>query len=243
MAVFRKQFDICYSHLDAMRRVRLTALLDFLQDVATAHSDFLGLTLDNMRHDGAFWVLVSFDITLHALPHIDERITAETDSVGTKSVYGYRNFRIFGSDETLLLEASSVWVYMDLKSKRPCRVPAEKAALFAPDAARSTLPRKHALPMPPLETPVISYRVMRRDIDTNAHVNNVKYLELALETLPNALWEAVPSRLELQFLHAATYRDTIDLYTHRTQNESLCALCAADSKEPYAIVRITYPTD
>lgn len=243
MSVFRKQFDICYSHLDAMRRVRLTALLDFLQDTATAHSDSLGLTLENMRRDGAFWVLVSFDITLRALPQIDERITVETASVGAKSVYGYRNFRIFAADETLLLEASSVWVYMDWNSKHPCRIPAEKAALFAPTRDRAAQPRKLALPMPPIETPSVSYRVMRHDIDTNSHVNNVKYLELALETLPEPLSEAIPIRLELQFLHAATYCDIINLYTQSTQTEALCALCAAESEKPYAIIRLTYPSD
>ncbi len=238
MAVFQKQFDICYSHLDGMRRVKLTALLDFLQDVATAHSDSLGLTLENMRRDGAFWVLISFDITLHALPQIDDRVTVETWSSGVKTVYGYRNFRMLNADHSVLLEASSVWVYMGWETMRPLRVPPEKAALFAPLSAVTPL-RKLSLPQPQQETPALTYHVMRRDIDTNQHVNNVKYLELAMEALPESFWQRTPTRLELQFLHAATLGETLEVFSETSDASALCGLYPQAGNEPAALVRIT----
>lgn len=239
MAVFQKQFDICYSHLDPLRRVKLTALLDFLQDVATAHSDSLGLTLENMRRDGAFWVLVSFDITLHALPQIDDRITVETWSSGIKTIYGYRNFRMLNMNGDILLEASSVWVYMGWDTMRPLRVPPEKAALFAPQSSAAPL-RKLNLPHPQCETPALTYRVMRHDIDTNQHMNNVKYLELALETLPKPLWERIPCRIELQFLHAVTYGNPLEIFLETADNSALCSICPQESTEPAFLMRITF---
>ncbi|MCI9627043.1 MAG: hypothetical protein HFI90_09730 [Clostridia bacterium] len=239
MAVFQKQFDICYSHLDEKRRVKVTALLDFLQDVATAHSDSLGLTLENMRRDGAFWVLVSFDITLHALPQIDERITVETWSSGIKTIYGYRNFRMLAENGAVLLEAVSVWVYMGWETMRPLRVPPEKAALFAPQTP-AVLPRKLSLPQPSCTAPALTYQVMRRDIDTNLHMNNVKYLELALETLPQSLWKRTPTHLQLQFLHAATYGEQLHIFLDSSGDSALCCIRPQAAAEPASLVRITY---
>ena len=239
MAVFQKQFTICYSHLDQFRRVKLTALLDFLQDVATAHSDSLGMTLENMKKDGAFWVLISLEATIHALPEIDEQITVETWSRGIRTVYGFRDFRILDSAGQILLTASSVWVYMGSKPLHPIRVPAEKATLFGA-TGEALLRRQPALPAPQSSIPAFSYTILRHDIDTNQHVNNVKYAEIALESLPSFLWKSIPKHIELQFLHAAVLGMTLDVYTEASSLLALCELRAHNTENPCALVRFSF---
>ncbi len=239
MAIFQKQFTICYSHLDQFRRVKLTSLLDFLQDAATAHSDSLGMTLENLKKEGAFWVLISLEITIHALPKIDEQITVETWSRGIRTVYGYRDFRILNGAGQVLLTASSIWVYMGGRPLHPLRVPADKAALFG--TTGESLSRRHSsLPFPNCTTPAFSYTILRHDIDTNQHVNNVKYMEIALEALPSFLWESTPKHIELQFIHAAVWDTTLDVYIEYSPTFALCELRSPTMEKPSALIRFTY---
>ena len=80
--------------------------------------------------------------------------------------------------------ANSVWVYMDMKKGRPCRPAKEEVEAYRPEAPLDVefAPRKIVLPKE-LEDGE-SFPVRRHQIDTNEHVNNCQYVQMALEILP-----------------------------------------------------------
>lgn len=77
--------------------------------------------------------------------------------------------------------------------------------------------------------------VLRYQIDTNEHVNNSQYVQMALELLPRDIEHA---RVRVDYKHAAVLGDTIYPKIAREEGRSVIALCSADD-QPYAIVEFS----
>ena len=72
----------------------------------------------------------------------------------------------------------------------------------------------------------MNYKVQRRDIDTNKHVNNLIYLDYAYEALPSEIYENYNfSNIEIMYKHEAKLGDTLSLfYTNTEENEHIITI-------------------
>ena len=87
---------------------------------------------------------------------------------------------------TLCAVANSRWVYFDRARRRPVRIPDEEVNGFGldPKLDMAYAPRRIVLPneKPEIRKPI---EITETDIDTNRHVNNLKYIDMALAFLPS----------------------------------------------------------
>jgi acyl-ACP thioesterase len=99
---------------------------------------------------------------------------------------------------------------MDVVRRRPTRPPASLAEVDRPERPHAVAPDR--TPLATLEVPEHErlFSVRRSDLDLNQHVNNVRYVEWALEAAPDALDEHHrPHRLDVQFRAESVYGDTV----------------------------------
>jgi acyl-ACP thioesterase len=125
-----------------------------------------------------------------------------TWSSGIRAFKGYRDFRIHGGDE-LLVSASSLWLYVSLKTKSLVRVPADVAATFPsrPGAVfRPELDKLRLVPPDAASAQTYPVSVRYSDIDGNGHVNNTAYFDYLQTALVNGGFSPRPSNVEIQFL-------------------------------------------
>ena len=76
---------------------------------------------------------------------------------------------------------------------------------------------------PPAEADLTSpFRVRYSDLDVNRHVNNVRYAEWAVESVPEeTLYTCRLRSLELQFHAEAVYGDTVLVHTRQAPSDTL----------------------
>jgi acyl-ACP thioesterase len=113
-------------------------------------------------------VLSRYSVRFHSFPSVHSRIHLKTWPSGREGRFALREFLLQDETCTLILSASTSWMLLDLETRRPVRVDEQ-------------------LPDLPLVTEY-SYelhfrRVRHGDVDLNRHVNNVVYVDWALETL------------------------------------------------------------
>ena len=100
-----------------------------------------------------------------------------------------RDFEIFNGRGELVGAASSRWLLIDVTTGRVTNVTPEIAAAYALDngcrAWRGRWPWRGRARRGAEET--FTYTALRRDLDMFRHVNNLHYLELAREALPEAV--------------------------------------------------------
>lgn len=231
------QFEsrVRYSECDARARITLPALVNYFQDCCTFQSEDLGVGVDYMNENQVAWMLSSWQIEVKRYPKMGEKITISTWPYAFKGFYGYRNFTICDEANNVIAYANSIWIFIDTKSARPKKVSDKMLSVytFEEPYPMETSERKMKLPeeMEEKET----FPVQKFHIDTNHHVNNEKYIEMALEYLIEA--DKIEG-VRVEYKKAAVLGDMIYPYVGKN-GEKLVVALSNEEKKPYAIVEFT----
>ncbi|MCI8464748.1 MAG: acyl-[acyl-carrier-protein] thioesterase [Lachnospiraceae bacterium] len=195
-----------YSETGEDGHLSLSSAVHYMQDCSTFQSEELGVGVEPMRQIGRAWFLSAWQIEFRRMPKLKEQITIGTWASGFKAMYGYRNFVIRDGEGEDLVRAASTWVYMNVETGRPERVNTEVVAVYGEEAPleMEEVGRKIRIPESLEEYP--AFPVRKAQIDTNGHVNNAKYIEMAEEWLPAA---SGVRKLRVAYQHAARHGDQI----------------------------------
>ncbi len=192
-----------FAEVDREQAMTLPALLQLLQEAAIRHADMYGVGAQGLAERGTSWVLNRLAVEIVRYPRRDEALRVETWSTGVRGFRGYREFRLFAGAEQLLA-GSSLWLWLDLRTRMLTRVPAELAGSF-PVGRVGTAPHKPELERlrfaaPAATAPATPVSVRYSDCDANDHVNNTAYFDFLQTALFRQGHSAHPRRIELQFL-------------------------------------------
>ncbi len=178
------QGKVRYSEVDENCELTWDALIDYFQDCCVAQSEEMGIGITYLSDRRKAWVLNAWQICVDRLPVLNEEIIIETWPYAMKGLFGYRNFRMTDKEGNCLAYANSIWVFVDLDTGRPLKIPADIIEKYTYD---------EPLKMKEIERKIAfakeyelgnSIHVPSFFIDTNQHMNNGKYFLLACEYLP-----------------------------------------------------------
>lgn len=176
---------IRYSETDSEGELTLNALLNYFQDCSTFHSEDVGLGIGYMKEIGQAWVLSSWQIVVDRYPRLGERVKIVTLPYELKGFLGYRNFAMLDEEENYLAKANSLWSLLDMTTGKPVAVNEAMHKGYGIDEKLDMdyAPRKITVPEggQRLE-PIV---VKKHHLDTNHHVNNGQYVNIAMEYLPD----------------------------------------------------------
>ena len=221
-----------YSETGADGYLSLYSAVHYMQDCSTFQSETLGLGVEAMREKRRAWFLSAWQIEIQGRARLGEEITVGTWARGFKAMYGYRNFALWDRAGEFLIRADSTWVYMNTETGRPERIDQETIDLYSQEKALDMeyMGRKIELPEGMIEYP--AFPVRRVQIDTNGHVNNAKYIEMAEEWLPK---DSEIKTLRVAYKHAAVHGDMIVPAVKKEENRHTVAL-KGPKGQVYAVI-------
>lgn len=199
--IFTLQSVVAYADVDRDQVMTLAGVFKLLQEAAIKHADVYGLGAKAMAAHGESWVLNRVAARIDRYPRYEEKLTVRTWSAGIRGFRGYRDLRLFCGDE-LVLSASTLWIYVNLRTKALARVPADLADRFPTGQAevhRADL-EKMRLDPPAAGADLTEISLRYSDFDGNAHLNNTAYLDCLQTALARQSLPAKPKAIELQFL-------------------------------------------
>lgn len=222
-----------YSEVDENRELTVTAMINYLQDCSTFQSEDIQMGIDYLTERHRAWWLSSWQIVVERYPLLGEEIVISTWPHDFKGMYGYRNFTIQDRTGNYLVKADSVWFFFDTQAGRPVRVGEDDVRRYGalqPQLAMEPAPRRIEIPKEYDTAEAVT--IMRHHIDTNHHVNNAKYVEIAREALP----EDIKIReLRIEYKKAAVLGDIMIPHISRREDGYTISLCSQESS-PYANV-------
>ncbi len=221
--VYTQKQKVGYSALDERGRMSSVALLFALQEIAIAHADSLGYTLDYLEKEQKGWAVVNWHICVHKIPAYKDVLSLETWCSKCRRLQAERSFSVADESGVLVAEAVSRWVYMDLEERKPANITEHMVQQYV-SARKSALPNERfQMPKKDLAQKIAErdMEITRRDTDMNGHANNVKYLEWALDDIPREVYRSREIRdirivyrkecLEGDVVHRETYvKDTAE---------------------------------
>lgn len=232
--IYEFESRVRYSEIDHRGTMTLPALINYFQDCSTFHSEAAGLGMEHLRQERKAWVLSYWQIVVNRYPKLCENITVGTFATEFKGFFGNRNFYMKDENENLAACANSVWVFMDLEKGRPCR-PAEED--ISPYGVHSPLDMPYEdrkISVPEGLDDREPFPVRKYHIDTNEHVNNCQYVQMALEMLPAGV---SVGQIRVDYKKSAVLGDMIFPRITRIRERYVVELCD-DKKTPYAVVEM-----
>lgn len=170
-----------------------------MQESAGLHAGTLRVSAPDLLERGYAWVLSRLCLRLARFPALGERILVRTWPHQRDQYFTRRDFLIFGEDGSEIAQAASVWVVLDLATRKLTAPPAFLDGLWDTTPAPALdLPSKTVPRLRP-EGGGAAIQVRRADLDINGHVNNARFPEWCLESLPREAADLALTQADIAF--------------------------------------------
>ena len=223
---------IRFSEVDHTRRITLPGIVNYFQDCSTFQSEDLGLGIMHCSERKRAWILSSWQVVVERYPEIGEKIQTSTWATDFKGLFGERNFCMTDENGNDVAYANSLWVYMDIERGRPARPDESEIAPYGTGEPYEMTYESRKIPLPTESEELESFPVRRYHIDTNEHVNNCQYVQMAMDYLPENF---KIHQMRAEYKQQARLNDVI--CPARAVDENKTTVLLNDQKgEPYAVV-------
>lgn len=215
-----------YSETDIDAKLSLTGIMNYMQDCSTMQSEDAGVGIGYLGREKKAWLLSSWQIVIGRRPVLGEWIKVLTWPYAVKGLYALRNFAILDEKGEYLVKANSYWFLMNTETGRPMRITdadTDPYGEFNPKIEMEDAGRKIAVPKEMEETGRLV--VMKHLLDTNLHVNNAQYVDIARELVPSG---TEIGEIRAEYRKAAVLGDEIVVKRAREGMSHLVSLCNAN---------------
>ncbi len=234
--IWEENFQVHSFQMDPKGKAHLTTICNFLQEGASTHAEKAGFGYEDMMSRKQVWVLARLKVEIDAYPDWKDQLKLLTWPRGKQGIFYIRDFIIQDEKEQPVIKATSSWAAINIKTRRPEVVDGIEKGLIS-------LKEKVAIDekldkLPELSNPDLMRKrqIEYTDIDLVYHVNNVKYIELIMNSFPlkTHLHEKVRT-LEINYLGEVKYGEQVLIFTDQnleTENSCLVNIVReSDNKE------------
>ena len=218
MEFITESYRIRITEVDAHSQLTIPALNGLLQEMAWRHSVVEKVSVHELSaQHNISWVLSRLKIWIDRLPNYDETITVKTYVQGVDKYFYHRDFKVIDGDGIEIIRANSVWGLMDIVKRRLTSIPAWMIAITQTSIEKPV--ERVAGKISGLNHVEIEklFDVRWYDIDSNQHVNNTKYVEWLMESVPTEILKnGTLSSIDMIFKNESMLGDKVT-----TQSQSI----------------------
>lgn len=241
MAIYTYNYKIKYSDIGTDNKITLKALVDTLQEAAIAHSDQAGFGVNNIPDTHLAWLLLNWKVKIISYPILNDIITVKTWPKIFDKLYSYRDFEVYDGNNNLIAIASSKWFAIDTENKKIRKLTPEITEAYGGTTQKEvfnfTFDKKIEEPQ---ESKLnFTYKIQRRDLDTNNHVNNLNYIDYALETLDDSIYNSLNfNNLEIIYKKEIKLNETINCFYSFEDKKHIITIKNNDNSIIHAIINL-----
>ena len=121
--IFDLKIQVKPEDIDSLGHVNNVVYMHWMQDVATAHIEALGLGLKQYQELKHAMVAVEHHVQYRKAAFLDDQLVLRTWLNDLNSLYSFRQYAIYRhKDQSLLFTASTKWACIELATGRPKRM-------------------------------------------------------------------------------------------------------------------------
>lgn len=218
--IFSKEYEINYYDVDCNLKCKLSSIVNFLCDIGNTQAEGLGETIDYLTKENYAWVFYKYDISVNKFPMYRDKIKVSTAAIGFNRFYAYRGYEIKDNNGEVLVYAKALFFCIDIKKRRPSRILQDRMMLYSGGVE---LPKKIDMKEASevsKEDYIKEFNTRYSDIDSNGHVNNVKYIEWAIESVPLEIIKDYHLKdIQVTFEKETIYGESIHVSTEIKEEE------------------------
>ncbi len=208
--LFKETFRVRAYEINPKGRAGIQTICNYLQEIAGNHATALGVGVEQLFPRGLTWVLSRLHVKMDRYPAWRENVTITTWPSMLKGMFAIRDFEIRNAKDDLIGTATTSWMLLDIKKRKPVPMPDFIAAISLPQTD-PVLPHEFdKLAVLQKTDSERSFTVRLSDLDINEHVNNVTFIEWAVEAVPGNIQRShFPAELQISFQAESRFGDRI----------------------------------
>lgn len=211
---YEKEYELHYYDVDRKLRGDMSTIINILSDIGTKQSEELGSGMESLIENNMTWVFYNYDVRIFRNPTYGEKITVKTEAVGFKKFYALRSYEIKDSNGNIIVTANAIFLLINIEKRRMMRIPKDQYEVYGVDGDIQEdfkIPKLEEITEYKYED---TFRVRYSDIDSNNHVNNTKYIDWAIETLPEEIVNNYElHEIKVTFQKECKYGETVRVFT------------------------------
>ncbi|WP_300365852.1 acyl-ACP thioesterase domain-containing protein [Brachyspira sp.] len=224
------------SQIDKNGFLKPSSIFDLMQDCSFFQLDSEIELTKYFNENNVSMFLVSRQVDIYKLPKYSDKIIVRTYVYECNEAYGYRNTVIYDENYNELVICYAIGGFVDLSNGNLIRVPSEfiKNITFDEKQEMNYLPRKIKIDNDLLKE-INRFKVKKYFIDDNNHVNNARYIDMAIDYVDNDDYK----RVRIEYRIPAELGDTIIVKRAIIDDKVLLKFDSDDDKT-YAILEFSY---
>lgn len=211
---YEKEYELHYYDVDKNLKGNMSTIINILSDIGTRQSQELGSGMKSLSEHNMSWVFYNYHVKILRNPMYGEKLKVKTEAAGFKKFYALRNYEIKDSSGNVIVIANAIFLLINLEKRRMMRIPAEQYEIYGVEGDMKEefkIPRLEELTKYKYED---TFKVRYSDIDANQHVNNTKYIDWAIEALPEEIVNNYSlDEIKVTFEKECKYGETVNVYT------------------------------
>lgn len=189
--IFSEEYKTVIEDFGKDGKLTSFGVLRIFENLGNRHSDLAGDSV--FKYDGTTnaWVLTEWKIEVKEFPLYSDKIRVETWTEQLQSpLVAIRDYALYRNNE-LCIKGTARWVLFDIKAQRLCKIEKDLLEKYQPEN-KSVFEESKLDKIQIPESFILEKKieVRKRDFDFNNHVHNLTYLDYALETLPDNVYES-----------------------------------------------------
>ena len=219
--MFKKEYVVSNNDVDKRFLLKVPAIFRYFQDVALLATESLGVDSISLSKKNIDWVITRMAVEIKRLPKCDQKITVCTHPGKDMAMLYPRYFYILDANEEIIVRCSSIWALIDNVSRKVI-VDRDVISKLPPEIydCQLDLPEKIVIPADKrfIEKRTIHYS----DLDFNSHMNNVRYVELLMDTHDSEFYDSHRlSSIALNYMRELKEKEAVDIYTDASTPETI----------------------
>ena len=216
---FSKDYTITCYEADANKLMRPTAMLDLMQEAANINATTLGFGYDEMISSNTAWVLSRINVKFINTPKWRDEVNLQTWHKGVSKLFYLRDFILSDKEGNPMILATTSWLIIDMNTRRLVRNSDLALSDTAMDAI-ATPADKVVVPVDIEPELVRKHPVTWSEIDSNGHVNNVKYVVWAIDAIEQETIKEKPLKeLLVNYDAEVMPGDTVKIFRIKQESE------------------------
>jgi acyl-ACP thioesterase len=219
---FDQKFNLRFFEMNKFGFASPTTILTLLEETAAGHCDDIGYGIYDLEKQNIGWILINGAIEMTRYPRYREDITIRTWLSKYSPAKGYRENIIFDNEERIIGKAKGIWAFYDIEKKRPVPIFNEIKSKWGLETEISAEINADAIRPIQSGEPAMEFDIYRSDIDSNKHVNNIRYFHWLIESLPDeTVEEYYLKRIDAKFFSEAKFGEKIQVYLEEGEGKNI----------------------
>lgn len=240
--IIEHEYDIKLSEIGKTNKVTNKAILGCFEDIGGIHSNIAGNGILDIPKTHLTWVLLDWKVKIIRRPQYTEKMRIKTWSRDSVKCYAYRDFEIYDSEGKLIGMATSRWVLVNIETGKLVKVEEDLLGRYQPELEKTVFEDEtfEKLKEPEQYLSETEYKVKRADIDVNNHMHNLNYIELAVEALPEDIYQKEEfNNVRITYKKEIKLGETVKCKYAYLNGIHIVALKSEDDKVLHAIIELS----